>query len=60
MTLVAIIFQCQQNSQYGGVSGSKIDHDLVPYVAKSFAKKLKIGLNYFSEIPFGRSRSYSR
>ncbi|WP_429374809.1 hypothetical protein [Paenibacillus sp. DS2015] len=49
MTLFAIIFQCQQNSQYSGVSGSKLDHDLAPYVAKSFAKKFNIGLHYFSE-----------
>lgn len=49
MALVAIIFQCQQNSQYGGVSGSKLDHDLAPYVAKSFAKHFNKGLKYFSE-----------
>ncbi|MNU39864.1 Anaerobic ribonucleoside-triphosphate reductase [compost metagenome] len=49
MALVAIIFQSQQNSQYGGVSGNKLDHDLAPYVAKSFAKYFLKGLNYFEE-----------
>lgn len=36
MSLVAIIFQAQQNAQYGGVSGNKIDWDLAPYVEMSF------------------------
>ncbi|MFD1775952.1 anaerobic ribonucleoside triphosphate reductase [Paenibacillus rhizophilus] len=49
MALTAIIFQSQQNSQYGGVSGSKLDHDLAPYVAKSFAKLFRKGLDYFEE-----------
>ncbi|MBY9080000.1 anaerobic ribonucleoside triphosphate reductase [Paenibacillus sp. HN-1] len=49
MALTAIIFQSQQNAQYGGVSGSKLDHDLAPYVAKSFAKLFRKGLNYFEE-----------
>ncbi|ANS76782.1 anaerobic ribonucleoside-triphosphate reductase [Paenibacillus yonginensis] len=49
MALVAIIFQSQQNAQYGGVSASKIDHDLAPYVAKSFSKYFRKGLAYFEE-----------
>ncbi|AHV95308.1 anaerobic ribonucleoside triphosphate reductase [Paenibacillus sabinae] len=49
MALTAIIFQSQQNAQYGGVSGSKLDHDLAPYVAKSFAKQFRKGLDYFEE-----------
>ncbi|KAA9001018.1 anaerobic ribonucleoside triphosphate reductase [Paenibacillus spiritus] len=49
MALTAIIFQSQQNAQYGGVSGSKLDHDLAPYVAKSFAKFFRKGLDYFGE-----------
>ncbi|UNK19893.1 anaerobic ribonucleoside triphosphate reductase [Paenibacillus sp. N3/727] len=49
MALVAIIFQSQQNSQFGGVSGNKIDWDLAPYVGKSFRKHFRKGLSYFSE-----------
>lgn len=49
MSLVAIIFQSQQNSQYGGVSGNMIDHDLAPYVKISFRKHLNKGLHYFEE-----------
>ncbi|WP_422660213.1 anaerobic ribonucleoside triphosphate reductase [Paenibacillus sp. EC2-1] len=49
MALVAIIFQSQQNSQFGGVSGNKIDWDLAPYVGKSFRKHFRKGLNYLGE-----------
>ncbi|WP_018749893.1 anaerobic ribonucleoside triphosphate reductase [Paenibacillus sanguinis] len=49
MALVAIIFQSQQNSQYGGVSANKLDYDLAPYVAKSFNKYFRKGLEYFEE-----------
>lgn len=49
MALVAIIFQSQQNSQYGGVSANKLDYDLAPYVAKSFSKYFRKGLEYFEE-----------
>lgn len=49
MALVAIIFQSQQNAQYGGVSSNKLDHDLAPYVAKSFSKYFRKGLEYFEE-----------
>lgn len=49
MALVAIIFQSQQNAQYGGVSANKIDFDLAPYVTKSFAKLFRKGLDYFEE-----------
>ncbi|NGZ77378.1 anaerobic ribonucleoside triphosphate reductase [Saccharibacillus alkalitolerans] len=47
MALVAIIFQCQQNAQYGGVSANKIDYDLAPYVGRSFLKHFRKGLAYF-------------
>ncbi len=47
MALTAIIFQCQQNSQYGGVSANKLDHDLAPYVGRSFIKHFRKGLAYF-------------
>ena len=49
MALVAIIFQSQQNSQYGGVSANKLDFDLAPYVRKSFEKYFLKGLDYFEE-----------
>lgn len=49
MALVAIIFQSQQNSQYGGVSANKLDFDLAPYVGKSFAKHFIKGMKYFEE-----------
>lgn len=49
MALVAIIFQSQQNSQYGGVSANMLDFDLAPYVAKSFAKYFRKGLEYMEE-----------
>lgn len=41
MALVAIIFQSQQNAQYGGVSANKLDYDLAPYVAISFEKNFR-------------------
>ncbi|MCR8641067.1 anaerobic ribonucleoside triphosphate reductase [Paenibacillus sp. N1-5-1-14] len=44
--LVAIIFQNQQNAQYGGVSGNMIDHDLAPFVGKSFIKHFKKAQKY--------------
>lgn len=50
MALVAIIFQSQQNSQYGGVSANKIDWDLAPYVKRSFRKHYRKGQRLFGEI----------
>ncbi|TCZ80104.1 anaerobic ribonucleoside triphosphate reductase [Paenibacillus albiflavus] len=47
--LVTIIFQNQQNAQYGGVSANMIDHDLAPYVGKSFRKHFAKGLQYLHE-----------
>lgn len=49
MALVAIIFQSQQNSQYGGVSANKIDWDLAPYVLRSFRKHYRKGQRLFGE-----------
>ncbi|MFD7524960.1 anaerobic ribonucleoside triphosphate reductase [Paenibacillus chitinolyticus] len=63
MALVAIIFQSQQNAQYGGVSANKLDHDLAPYVGKSFAKHFRKALRYFGEnepADDGRGISMSR
>lgn len=47
MALVAIIFQSQQNSQFGGVSANMIDWDLAPYVTMSFKKHFKKGMKNF-------------
>lgn len=41
MQLVAIIFQSQQNCQFGGVAANMIDYDLAPYVDISFKKHFK-------------------
>ncbi|MFD1884640.1 anaerobic ribonucleoside triphosphate reductase [Paenibacillus wenxiniae] len=49
MAQVAIIFQCQQNSQFGGVAANKLDYDLAPYVTRSFRKHLRKGLHYLGE-----------
>ncbi|ODA09117.1 anaerobic ribonucleoside triphosphate reductase [Paenibacillus polymyxa] len=49
MAQAAIIFQCQQNSQYGGCGASKFDWDLAPYVTKSFKKHFRKGQKYFNE-----------
>ena len=42
--LVAVIFQCQSQVQFGGVASAHIDYDLAPYVMKSFAKHMADGL----------------
>jgi ribonucleoside-triphosphate reductase (formate) len=47
--LVTIIFQNQQNAQYGGVSANMIDHDLALFVGKSFRKHFAKGLHYLQE-----------
>lgn len=49
MAQVAVIFQCQQNSQFGGCGAAKFDWDLAPYVAKSFIKHFRKGQKYFDE-----------
>lgn len=46
--LVAVIFQIQSLQQFGGVSATHIDHTMVPYVRKSFAKHYKDGLVWVS------------
>lgn len=59
MALVAIIFQSQQNSQFGGVSANKIDWDLAPYVGKSFGRHFRKGLLYLGETSGGTETSTS-
>lgn len=46
MQLVAVLFQLQSLSQFGGVAASHLDWTMVPYVRKSFAKHFKDGVNY--------------
>lgn len=36
--LVAVVFQCESQVQYGGVGANKIDYDAAPYVAITFRK----------------------
>lgn len=45
--LMAVIFQCQSQVQFGGVGSVHADLDLAPFVRKSFIKHFK---NYFSDV----------
>ena len=49
--LVAVIFQCQSQVQFGGVASAHIDYDLAPYVMKSFAKYMAEGLVWLEGAP---------
>ncbi|MCY9737504.1 anaerobic ribonucleoside triphosphate reductase [Paenibacillus alvei] len=49
MAQVAVIFQCQQNAQFGGLGAAKFDWDMAPYVKKSFVKHFRKGQKYFDE-----------
>ena len=44
--LVAVIFQIQSLSQFGGVSATHLDWTMVPYVRKSFYKHYCDGMKY--------------
>lgn len=44
--LVAVIFQIQSLSQFGGVSATHLDWTMVPYVRKSFYKHYRDGIKY--------------
>lgn len=46
--LVAVIFQIQSLSQFGGVSATHLDWTMVPYVRKSFYKHYRDGMKYLS------------
>jgi anaerobic ribonucleoside-triphosphate reductase len=48
--LIAVIFQCQSQVQFGGVASAHIDYDIAPYVKKSFAKHLKDGIKWVENI----------
>lgn len=49
MQLVAVIFQCQSQVQFGGVACAHIDYDLAPFVALSFKKHFRDGLKYIEK-----------
>lgn len=49
--LVAVIFQCQSQVQFGGVGSNHIDFSLQESVKKSFKKHFKEGLKYLCDIP---------
>lgn len=42
--LVAVVFQCESQVQFGGVGSNKIDYDAAPYVAITFRKSYKDAL----------------
>jgi ribonucleoside-triphosphate reductase len=44
--LVAVMFQCQSQVQYGGVGANVFDFSLEPYVRKSFRKHFIKGMKY--------------
>lgn len=46
MQLVAVIFQCQSQEQYGGVASNALDYQLAPYVRKSFIKHFRIAIDH--------------
>ena len=49
MQLVAVLFQLQSLSQFGGVAATHLDWTMIPYVRKSFNKHFCDGLKYIEE-----------
>lgn len=49
MQLVAVLFQLQSLSQFGGVASTHLDWTMIPYVRKSFNKHFCDGLKYIEE-----------
>lgn len=49
--LVAVAFQCQSQTQFGGVGTIHLDRDLAPFVKMSFAKHFKKGLRWVEHKP---------
>ena len=45
--LVAVIFQCQSQCQFGGVGAVHLDSDLAPFVRQSFRKHF---LHYYTDV----------
>lgn len=44
--LVAVVFQCQSQNQFGGVASIHLDFDLAPFVKKSFYRHFADGMRY--------------
>lgn len=49
--LVAVVFQCESQVQFGGVGSNKIDYDAAPYVAITFKKCFKDALMDLHDYP---------
>lgn len=47
--LVAVLFQIQSLSQFGGIAATHFDFSMMPYVRKSFTKHLQDGLVYIEK-----------
>lgn len=47
--LMAVIFQCQSQVQFGGCGSVHCDFDLAPYVRKSFFKHYRDGVKYLEK-----------
>lgn len=48
--LIAVIFQCQSQCQFGGCAAGTIDWDLIPYLRMSFAKHYAKGRKWFDGV----------
>lgn len=48
--LIAVVFQCQSQVQFGGVGSIHLDYDLAPFVKMSYYKHYKKGLKYAENI----------
>lgn len=46
--LIAVIFQCQSQVQFGGVASAHIDYDLEPFVRLSFYRHYADGVYWFA------------
>ena len=56
--LVAVIFQLQSLQQFGGVSATHLDWNMVTYVRKSFYKHWKDGCKYIGKSLYGTDFGY--
>lgn len=48
--LVAVAFQCQSQTQFGGVGTIHLDYDLAPFVKKSWYKYVYDGFKYIAKL----------
>lgn len=54
--LIAVIFQCQSQVQFGGIGSNHLDFTLAPYVKKSFRKHFIKGMRYIEKYSKDKSR----